>query len=409
MAQNPFYVDPGNDYSSGLSGLSNTMSNIRQAKMQEAQQQMQQKQMQMKQDQYDRAQQRFQEVQSAAQEAFASQDPDKVAQIAIKYPEVTQMLQQATGLKEDMQKKEMSGFLRELNSAPPDQRDAIYQRRIQSVTDRGGDPSHSIQSYEDYKANPEGEIRNTRMLLAGADPVAYNALVNDEKAAQKQQNADRTYGLEGQKMDQQMTIARMNSNDRALGRQISLLNAQQASTTNDLKRQELGLKIDEKIKARQDNNANAYSKANSAAATFDDTLANIDQIQSAPGLSGNFGKSSYIPNVRGSDSANAQALIDTLKGKAFLAAFDSLKGGGQITEVEGTKATNAMLNMENAQSEEQFRKNLKIFQGVINRGKEAAIQQRNKYSAYAPKTDQQGASTGAPSAPASSGGWEIVN
>lgn len=402
--QNPFTVDAGNNYSAGLSGLSNTIENVRQAKMQQAQQEMQQKQMQMKQDQYDRANQRFQEVQSAAQEAFASQDPDKVAQIAIKYPEVTQMLQQATGLKEDMQKKEMSGFLRELNAAPPDQRDAIYQRRIQAVTDRGGDPSHSIQSYEDYKANPEGEIRNTRMLLAGADPVAYNALVNDEKAAQKQKNEDRTYGLEGQKMNQQMTIAQMNSGDRALSRQISLLNAQQAATMNDLKKQELQLKIDSKVQQQQQLQQNKQQAAESTAATFDQAIDSTTRLLNHPALKQTFGpvgRSSVIPTLPGGDSANFEAELETLKAQTFLPQVAALKGTGALSDAEGKKLSDSVGALSTKMSQTEFENSLKRVQKTLSDAKTRALKN-------VPKAPVQ-ASAPAAQAPASSGGWEIVN
>lgn len=384
MAQNPYMVDPGNDYSSGLSGLSSALSGIRQNKLQQAEQDRLNQAQQLKQDQYDRANQRFQEVQGAAQQAFASKDPDQIAKLSIQYPEIAPMLKQTAGLQDDMKARDAMDFTRQFATASPEQRPALYQQRIQSILDRGGDPSHTIQSYQDYQKDPEGETNHVISYWAGIDPKGYGAFSSDQKQQQKQQ-------FQQQQLGQQMTIAQMNSHDRALGRQISMLNAQQAGTMNDLKRQELQQKIQTQTQAQQDNKANAYNTANSAVATFDDTLANIDQIKSAPGLGGNFGKSSYIPNVRGGESANAQSMIDTLKGKAFLAAFNSLKGGGQITEVEGTKATNAMLNMENAQSEDQFRKNLAIFQGVIERGKKVAGQQASKYAAFAPQGSQQGA------------------
>jgi len=215
--QNPYTVEAGNDYSSGLSGLSNTIANVRQAKIQEAEQQR-------KQDIYDRAQKRFTEVQSAAQKAFSSQNPDEVAKIAVQYPEITQMLQQATGLKEDMQKKEASGFLRQLNAASPDQRDAIYQQRIQSIKDRGGDPSHSIQSYADYKADPEGEILNTRMLLAGADPEGYKAFATEQEAKAKVQAEKDKAARE----EAQFNRAEAGRNQRAYARAAATANGSSA-------------------------------------------------------------------------------------------------------------------------------------------------------------------------------------
>lgn len=47
-----------------------------------------------------------------------------------------------------------------------------------------------------------------------------------------------------------------------------------------------------------------------------------------------------LPNVTG-DAARVQAKIDQLTGDAFLQAFNELKGGGAITEIEGQKAEKA--------------------------------------------------------------------
>lgn len=46
-------------------------------------------------------------------------------------------------------------------------------------------------------------------------------------------------------------------------------------------------------------------------------------------------------------SQGIQSRIDRLLGQTFLAAFESLRGGGQITEVEGAKATQAINRLSN--------------------------------------------------------------
>ena len=61
-----------------------------------------------------------------------------------------------------------------------------------------------------------------------------------------------------------------------------------------------------------------------------------------------------------------QAKIDQLGGRAFLSAFESLKGGGQITEIEGQKATAALSRLTNqAQSEEEYRKAIEDFKREV--------------------------------------------
>ena len=49
-------------------------------------------------------------------------------------------------------------------------------------------------------------------------------------------------------------------------------------------------------------------------------------------------------------------------------AYQGLKGGGQITEVEGKKATDAISRMNTAASEPEFRKAVEDFQTVIKQG-----------------------------------------
>jgi hypothetical protein len=61
-----------------------------------------------------------------------------------------------------------------------------------------------------------------------------------------------------------------------------------------------------------------------------------------------------------------QAKIDQLGGRAFLSAFESLKGGGQITEIEGQKATAALSRLTNqAQSEEEYRRAIADFKKEV--------------------------------------------
>lgn len=77
-----------------------------------------------------------------------------------------------------------------------------------------------------------------------------------------------------------------------------------------------------------------------------------------------------IPNpftkwTPGTEAANFKVKLDQIQGKQFMQAYETLKGGGQITEVEGRKATDAMARMNTAQSEEEFIKGVNEFKQVV--------------------------------------------
>lgn len=108
-------------------------------------------------------------------------------------------------------------------------------------------------------------------------------------------------------------------------------------------------------------------------------LGDIDTLMSHPGLSSAVGMPNvfggripFIGSVPGSKSADFEAKLATLGGKNFLQAFQDLKGGGQITEIEGKKATDAIASMQTSQSEEQFKKSLGELRDIVIRAQERA-------------------------------------
>lgn len=86
-------------------------------------------------------------------------------------------------------------------------------------------------------------------------------------------------------------------------------------------------------------------------------LNGIDMLRNHPGRETGTGLSSYADPrnfIPGTDAKDFQVALDQVKGKTFLQAFESLKGAGQITEVEGRKATEAIARLNTAQSDKSF-------------------------------------------------------
>lgn len=110
-------------------------------------------------------------------------------------------------------------------------------------------------------------------------------------------------------------------------------------------------------------------------ATANDSLAVIDSILSHPGLEGATGLASAVNPANfiiGTNEHDFALAAEQLQGQAFLQAFESLKGGGQITEVEGKQATNAIAQLSRKQSTRQYRKALRSLRDIVTRARDRA-------------------------------------
>lgn len=141
------------------------------------------------------------------------------------------------------------------------------------------------------------------------------------------------------------------------------------ATQRELLLQEKGLKV-----ADLQDKADARARAKDAgAASIQNQIAVIDKALSHPGrktatgLSGSIDPRNFVP---GTDATDFRAVLDQIGGAAFLQAFESLKGGGAITEVEGKKATDAIARLNRAQSDAEFETGLRDLRKVMADGYE---------------------------------------
>ena len=106
-----------------------------------------------------------------------------------------------------------------------------------------------------------------------------------------------------------------------------------------------------------------------------DTISLIDDISKDPNLGSVTGMiQGRIPALT-QGGTDLVTKIDQLKGKAFLRAFETLKGGGQITEREGLAATRAIARLERAQSEPAYKESLAALRSVVERVRRRAMGQ----------------------------------
>lgn len=111
-------------------------------------------------------------------------------------------------------------------------------------------------------------------------------------------------------------------------------------------------------------------------ASADETVALLDRVLNHPGRTSATGLSSINPmnRIPGTDAYDFNVLLDQIKGQSFLQAFQSLKGGGAITEREGQAATNAIARLNAAQSEGEFVNAINDLKRIVSQGRTRAIQ-----------------------------------
>lgn len=86
----------------------------------------------------------------------------------------------------------------------------------------------------------------------------------------------------------------------------------------------------------------------------------------------------YKPFQGGTPGADFKAYYDQVQGGAFLEAVQRMKGTGAITEIEGTKATAALLRASKAQTPDAFRNAMSEFRDIIQTGMDMAATKAGK-------------------------------
>jgi len=109
-----------------------------------------------------------------------------------------------------------------------------------------------------------------------------------------------------------------------------------------------------------------------AAATAQDSLRLIDSVLNSPNLESVTGMFQGRVPALTQAGTDLVTRIEQLQGQAFLQAFESLKGGGAITEREGIAAQNAIANLNRAQSGPAFKESLKALRDIVDRGRRRA-------------------------------------
>ncbi len=101
-------------------------------------------------------------------------------------------------------------------------------------------------------------------------------------------------------------------------------------------------------------------------------LKEIQALRDDPTRTLATGMTSIVNAIPGTKAYDYQKRVNQARAGAFLQAFNSLRGGGAISDAEGRKAEDALARLDTAQSEEGFMQALNDFESVIQNGLKVA-------------------------------------
>jgi hypothetical protein len=167
---------------------------------------------------------------------------------------------------------------------------------------------------------------------------------------------------------------------------IAKLNADLKREENVLKRSELQQRLDQAQLDRDEKVRKTVADANTAFGNFDNFLNTADRALAGWGRTkdGKVDPKKPSATVRAAtgpldvmfptvqpDVANFEELIETLKGQAFLAQVEKMKGLGALSDKEGDALRASLTNLSLRQSPEQLAQNLLEAQRLILKARDA--------------------------------------
>lgn len=299
--------------------------------------------------------------------------------------------------------------------ADEDQRKAAFDRLVQS----GGVPKDmapilgamSRDQAIDFLAKSRDPMRQLQMRQAEASLAQTNAetgmlplrqqLLRSQIAqtnAQTEQGRNGKYGLQ--------PIYGRDANGNPVIMQLGPGGQAVQTALPDGVSVDLGVKSFEAAAGRERGETTAKAQVSMPRAEFNARKMTelLDSITNDPYLPNMTGAvSGRLPNLSGAAN-RVQAKIDQVQGQTFLQAFEALKGAGQITEIEGQKATESLNRLTNTrQGTEDYTAALREFrQDVAELLEVARAKARGDYAG-------QPTPQAAPLSPSDNGagGWSI--
>lgn len=293
-------------------------------------------------------------------DAWASGDPSGLFKFAQENPAFVAQAQQAFSGLNDQQRNDMGDLAMRANVALSQGPEA-YSKFITDNKDRlnrvGANADWMIQT---GIQNPEQLSHMlTTMTLGAVGPdkmLDYqDKMVGRQQEQQRINETIRNNDMTNARGWASNNIAQQNVNLRRMELEDKKYDRLIANETNALKLAELQdkrLQNQQAMEQAKRDKADAY---NSGMDNLSRTIETATKVLNSPGFTGYFGtnlnplSSRFIP---GTEAADTETLVDTLKSQGFLSGIQQMKGMGALSNAEGQKVMDAIGSLSPNQSDD---------------------------------------------------------
>ncbi|MDF8985083.1 DNA transfer protein [Escherichia coli] len=327
-------------------------------------------------------------------DAWASGDPSGLFKFAQENPAFVAQAQQAFSGLNDQQRNDMGDLAMRANVALSQGPEA-YSKFITDNKDRlnrvGANADWMIQT---GIQNPEQLSHMlTTMTLGAVGPdkmLDYqDKMVGRQQEQQRINETIRNNDMTNARGWASNNIAQQNVNLRRMELEDKKYDRLIANETNALKLAELQdkrLQNQQAMEQAKRDKADAY---NSGMDNLSRTIETATKVLNSPGFTGYFGtnlnplSSRFIP---GTEAADTETLVDTLKSQGFLSGIQQMKGMGALSNAEGQKVMDAIGSLSPNQSEKSARAAIKT---IIKTTEMAQKRMQQKYGKDIQPSQQQ--------------------
>lgn len=327
-------------------------------------------------------------------DAWASGDPSGLFKFAQENPAFVAQAQQAFSGLNDQQRNDMGDLAMRANVALSQGPEA-YSKFITDNKDRlnrvGANADWMIQT---GIQNPEQLSHMlTTMSLGALGPekafAVQDKMVGRQQDQQKINETIRNNDMTNARGWASNNIAQQNVNLRRMELEDKKYDRLIANETNALKLAELQdkrLQNQQAMEQAKRDKADAY---NSGMDNLSRTIETATKVLNSPGFTGYFGtnlnplSSRFIP---GTEAADTETLVDTLKSQGFLSGIQQMKGMGALSNAEGQKVMDAIGSLSPNQSEKSARAAIKT---IIKTAEMAQKRMQQKYGKDIQPSQQQ--------------------